>query len=79
MASRNTFSVPPDLMVTIEAAAREANKTPGQWAIETMERQLEDNRWQNMLKRNERNAQALGIREEDVPDAVHQDGLERAR
>ena len=44
-----------------------------------MRRQLEENRWQDMLKRNERYAQVMGIGETDVPNIVHQDRLERRR
>jgi hypothetical protein len=79
MANQNTLSVPPELMVQIEAAAQAANKTPDEWAAEAMQKQLEDNYWQNMLKRNERYAQAMNITEADVPNLVHQNRLERKR
>ena len=79
MASPNTFSVPPDLMAKIEAAAREAHKTPYQWVVEIMERELQEARWQDLLKRTERHARDLGIKEEHVPDLVHQYRRERRR
>ena len=79
MATQNTLSVPPELMAQIEAAAQAVNQTPNEWAVEAMRRQLEDDRWQSMLKRNEHYAQAINITEADVPNLVHQDRLQRRR
>jgi len=77
MATHNTVSIPPELMAQIEAAAQDANQTPDEWAIKAMQKQLEENRWQNMLRRNER--YALNMTEEDVPEITHQVRLERRR
>ena len=79
MATQNTLSISSELMEQIEFAAKAADKTTDQWAAEAIQRQLEDDRWQKMFRRNERYARGLNINEADVPKLVRQSRLERSR
>lgn len=77
MASPNTISIPADLMVQVESAARAVNQTPEEWATEAMKRQLEEDRWRKILERNERQARAVGIKESDLPRVIAESRRER--
>jgi predicted transcriptional regulator len=79
MATGN-ITLPEDLLPKLEEVARAENRTADDLAKEAIEKLLKERskmdlnsrEWQDFIDENRRRAEELGIREEDVPEVVHQ-------
>jgi predicted transcriptional regulator len=80
MATTGNITLPEDLLPKLEEIARAENRTADDLAKEAVEKLLKERSkidlksrdWRDFIAENRRRAEELGIREEELPEIVHQ-------
>ncbi len=85
MATGN-ITLPDELLPRLEAVARAENKTADDIATEAVEKLLQERakdwemgKWRDFVADNKHRAEAMGIREEDIPEIIHEYRREQNR